>query len=112
MQLKCEDRFDREERRKMKGCHLCTSILFIQKNIVLLLELQSSCRATLENNAHHVLEKRRQFLHLYNKLTFFIRTRASYIFGEKILSHEKRQQSRNKITYFGCISSLLEDYRD
>jgi hypothetical protein len=39
MQRKCEDRFDREERRKMKGCHLCTSILNIQKNIVLLLEL-------------------------------------------------------------------------
>jgi hypothetical protein len=39
MQRKCEDRFDREERRKMKGCHLCTSILFIQKNIVLLLNL-------------------------------------------------------------------------
>ena len=39
MQRKCEDRFDREERRKMKGCDLCTSILFIQKNILLLLEL-------------------------------------------------------------------------
>jgi hypothetical protein len=62
MQRKCEDRFDREERRKMKGCDLCTSILFIQKNIVLLLELHSSSRAALENNAHYVLEKRRRFI--------------------------------------------------
>jgi hypothetical protein len=136
--------------------------LFIQKNIVLLLELHSSSRAGLENNAHHVLEKRRHFMlscisttktyvdpikqeiilwayiifckelllpialykstafqrrglkfNVYpsNLLFLFVLVHPTFL-GKKCYPTKKRQQSRNKITDFGCISSLVEDHRD